>query len=156
MSATRTVRLLAGLLILLASLALALLLVIVIGGPPLFIGCGDDDGPTQPPPPECDIAVAVPNGGEVWTVGDSVDVIWTANSSCGDFVRLDLLQDGGLCTVVGDSISNDGSHRWQAEAFVKRGVDKGLSTFDEDVSFSVTYFPQVFNLRARQALVEFI
>ena len=56
--------------------------------------------------------VISPNGGEHLIAGEQTDLTWAHSSCSGSSVRLELLIDGTVCTVLADSTDNDGSYSW--------------------------------------------
>jgi len=90
------------------ALGLAALISICVSS---FSGCGSD-GNSESAPAECAVTLARPNGGEVWTAGDSATVLWTSTGTCGDSVRIHLLQDGDSCLALASATADDGSWRW--------------------------------------------
>ncbi len=75
----------------------------------------ESDLPFEITPPPCRIAVALPNGGESWTVGASHEIVWNPTGECGELVALDLLREGSVCLPIAASTPNDGSYAWVAE-----------------------------------------
>jgi len=62
---------------------------------------------TTPPPPG--ITVVYPNGGEIWTVGETRTVQWTSQGSVGN-VNIDLsTNSGSTWTTLVSNTANDGS-----------------------------------------------
>lgn len=126
-------------------LGVLLLSVIPIATALMLPGCGGDK--STKPPVGCTMTVTVPNGGEVWTVADSAYVLWESSGSCGDYVRITLLQDGDSCGVIGDSLIDDGSHRWEVVSccadsigYTVRVFNLGSGAHDESDS-SLTIVP---------------
>jgi len=63
--------------------------------------------------PQCEITVLYPNGGESFCLGDDTMIGWTQEGiSCGDFVKIELLQRGELCLTLAESVPNSGSFVW--------------------------------------------
>ncbi len=63
-----------------------------------------------------EVTVQSPNGGEIYQIGDSVDISWSAiDSSFGDTpVSLYYSADSGLTfSLIVDNIDNSGSYRWE-------------------------------------------
>ncbi len=55
-----------------------------------------------------------PNGGEIFNVGDIVEIKWDWTSTVED-VRIDYSRDGGQSwELVADSVPSTGTYRWQA------------------------------------------
>jgi immune inhibitor A len=64
------------------------------------------------------VTVTAPNGGEVWDIGLTYDVTWTANDNIGvTSVSIVLSRDGGSTfdDTLATGEANDGSYSWQAE-----------------------------------------
>jgi len=57
------------------------------------------------------LTVGYPNGGEVWFVGETEDILWTSQNV--DSVRIELSTDGGTSwTTIIDSIPSSGNYSW--------------------------------------------
>ena len=94
-------------------------------------------------PPE--VTVDVPNGGEVWVVGEEREILWTADDDIGvvtDSVFYST-DDGVTWEFVAEHIGNPQTHTWtvpntpSAECLVKVVVYDGSGNSDEDVSDGV-------------------
>ena len=72
--------------------------------------CSDDDSTSQP---VCHLTIVSPNGGEVYSDGQTYTVQWDSDGPCDCAVDLELLKDGEVCRVIADGIENTGSHTWQ-------------------------------------------
>ncbi|MBD3237067.1 MAG: hypothetical protein GF330_10210 [Candidatus Eisenbacteria bacterium] len=70
---------------------------------PLFGGCDDDEDGGRVA--ACTVSLQAPNGGESYTVADTVAILWSVGEHCGTDVRLDLFQDGDSCAVIADSVA---------------------------------------------------
>ncbi|MBD3237932.1 MAG: hypothetical protein GF330_14630 [Candidatus Eisenbacteria bacterium] len=98
------------------------------------------------PSGDCRVTLLSPNGGEAWTAGDSADIAWNSEESCGDYLRIDLLQEDQACAVIGDSVANDGSYRWRVAECSKGTGSYKVSILDlasqasdaSDSSFTIT------------------
>lgn len=60
----------------------------------------------QPAP----IQIVAPNGNEQWERGRTYQVKWT--TSIEDNVKIELLKDGSVFSVIENSLSNSGSYQW--------------------------------------------
>ena len=63
-----------------------------------------------------EVTVISPNGGEVYQIGDSVDITWTAVDSSFGLIPINLYYsiDNGLnFSLIEDSLSNTGTYRWE-------------------------------------------
>jgi len=58
------------------------------------------------------ITVLSPNGGENWIRGTTQTIRWRPGSNAGPYVKLDLLKNGMLNSVISSSTPNDGSYIW--------------------------------------------
>ncbi|MBI5566906.1 MAG: hypothetical protein HY870_18555 [Chloroflexi bacterium] len=68
--------------------------------------------PTPTPPPPASITVIAPNGGEVWRIGSTQTIQWTATSVTGN-VRILLSRDGGASyKQIATHVSNTGAFQW--------------------------------------------
>ena len=67
---------------------------------------------SEPPPP--DIILTVPNGGELWQIGQEYDIEWIASPSISD-VKLEYSKDGFTddIRVIAESTPNTGSYTWE-------------------------------------------
>lgn len=61
----------------------------------------------------CAIAVTSPSGGESWQEGSERTIAW-APAACDQAVRIELLQNDAVCSVIAESTPDDGSHPWTA------------------------------------------
>jgi hypothetical protein len=58
------------------------------------------------------IMITAPNGGEIWTVGSSQNITWTANGLSGN-VTIELARDGGsIWDTIVDSTPITGNETW--------------------------------------------
>ncbi|MFH1144126.1 MAG: Ser-Thr-rich GPI-anchored membrane family protein [Candidatus Eisenbacteria bacterium] len=70
--------------------------------------------------PTCEVTVLGPNGGEVFTVGESIPIVWESSEChehgycCGELAKIELLRAGSVCAVLAESTPNDGSFAWPA------------------------------------------
>jgi hypothetical protein len=66
-----------------------------------------------------EVTVVLPNGGEVWDIGTSYDITWTATDNIG-VTSIDILlsADGGATypVTLATGESNDGVHSWLVDA----------------------------------------
>ena len=68
------------------------------------------DGFTINPKP-CDITVTAPNGGEVWTVGNTHAITWISDCDC--LVRIEVSYNGGVnWWPIATDVPNTGSYNW--------------------------------------------
>ena len=91
-------------------------------------------------PPE--VTVNVPNGGEVWLVGDEQEILWTANDNVG--VNIDSVfystNNGSTWEFIATHFGNPQSHTWTIpntpsdECLMKVVVYDGSGNSDEDIS----------------------
>lgn len=90
------------------------------------------------------ITVLSPNGGEVWLIGSTQTIQWTANGVYGQ-VRIEISRDGGLTWAnVGRSLASDGARAWrvrgpattQARVRVSSTCDAGTADMS-DGNFTV-------------------
>jgi hypothetical protein len=64
--------------------------------------------------PECELTVEYPNGGEVICLGGVDLILWSsAGESCGEFVKIELLQYGDVCQEIAASTPNSGDYEWE-------------------------------------------
>lgn len=59
----------------------------------------------------CAIGMMAPAGGETLVAGASTTIRWESNN-CGATVRIELLQDGSLCSTIAAETPNDGEFDW--------------------------------------------
>jgi hypothetical protein len=99
--------------------------------------------------------VLQPNGGEIWTAGDSASVSWTADEPCGEHVRIHLIRNGDSCMVVADSVlSSTGDCAWlvapcneESTGYAVRVTDLLTSKYDDsDSTFTIRAAPAACNL----------
>ena len=95
--------------------------------------------------PACQVTVQTPNGGEFFLVGAEVEITWMHSECCGDFVAIELLQDGLSCVEIATSTDNDGQYTWIATqcndatgGYQIRITDMLTAEFDEsDATFEI-------------------
>ena len=59
------------------------------------------------------ITVALPNGGEMWSIGSTQNITWTSTGLTGN-VKIEVSRTGGTSwTSVVGSTANDGTHPWK-------------------------------------------
>ena len=82
------------------------------------------------------LSVIMPNGGETWSVGNTVSIDWSSTGDIGD-VRIELFKSGGYVSTIAASTANDGSYQWQLPTSLLSGDDysvKVTSLVDNSVS----------------------
>jgi formylglycine-generating enzyme required for sulfatase activity len=62
----------------------------------------------------CSINVSSPTGGEIWPVGSTQTITWSASGACGPTVKIDLLREGAVCRTVASGVANSGSYTWHS------------------------------------------
>ncbi|MBM3317563.1 MAG: hypothetical protein FJY75_06885 [Candidatus Eisenbacteria bacterium] len=65
--------------------------------------------------PGCTLELDAPPAGTVFCAGEEVALAWSRGDCCGEFVRIDLLDGGGVCRTIAASTANDGGFAWIAE-----------------------------------------
>ena len=65
--------------------------------------------------PSCAVSVTHPNGGESFSIGESLDISWDTSSCCGDSVLIELLRNDTPCDTITASTENDGLYDWNAD-----------------------------------------
>lgn len=95
----------------------------------VFIPACEKDS-SSGPSDDCRVTLQVPNGGEAWTAGDSADIAWDTEETCGDYVRISLLRDDQACAVIGDSVDNAGTYRWYVAPCGKADLDYKIRILD--------------------------
>lgn len=69
------------------------------------------------------ITLTAPNGGEVRSVGTSLQIEWTSNFQGASNVKIELLKNGAPHTTIGDSLQNTHSYFWPIPANQSTGND---------------------------------
>lgn len=94
-----------------------------------------------------------PNGGEIWYIGDTREITWTANDPnlANNSVDLDYSLNGGTDYLsLAETIANSGSYAWQLpsvqsySARVRIGISDSFGNQSQKSStanFSITYVP---------------
>ncbi|MBN2120281.1 MAG: DUF2341 domain-containing protein [Candidatus Omnitrophica bacterium] len=62
------------------------------------------------------LTVTAPNGGELWTVGDTENITWTNTGSVGDDLLIEYSKDNfasNIITIAANLTPNNGNHPWQ-------------------------------------------
>jgi hypothetical protein len=96
-------------------------------------------------PPLCLVTVTSPNGGEAWEEGSSHDITWNRTIVCGDRVKIELYNNGVVCTIIVDSTEDNGSFSWiasqcdgQSEHYRVRVTDLDSGSHDQsDADFQI-------------------
>ncbi|GMW01328.1 MAG: hypothetical protein AMXMBFR84_24650 [Candidatus Hydrogenedentota bacterium] len=82
----------------------------------------DADFSVIAPPLVDTLSVTSPNGGEQWTRGSQYTIQWTAGvAKAISNVKLELLSNGSLHTMIAASTANDGAHAWTVPTSVPAG-----------------------------------
>ena len=63
----------------------------------------------------CQVAVAIPNGGERFMTGSPLEITW-GSTSCNPTVDIELVKNGSVCLLIADGVANSGSYVWTVEA----------------------------------------
>jgi|GEM_PF-4282819 len=92
-----------------------------------------EGGSSSPPQPV--IAVVSPNGGEVWEIGETYEIMWVSENISGD-VSVELYRDGVFVDFIEAVTSNDGSLLWTVDLSVKPGVGYTIRVSSGDGVFS--------------------
>jgi hypothetical protein len=94
-----------------------------------------------------------PNGGEIWYIGDTRDIIWTATDPnlIYDSINLDYSLNGGVDYInLAEAIANSGNFAWElpsAQSYSSRvrvGASDSFGNHTEQSSaqnFAITYVP---------------
>jgi hypothetical protein len=73
------------------------------------------------------IAVASPNGGEVWTAGTRVPINWAYTGNPGTTVKIELLKGGSVARTIVSSVSKgvggNGVYYWTIPSTLTPGAD---------------------------------
>ncbi|MCK4413467.1 MAG: hypothetical protein KAY32_07990 [Candidatus Eisenbacteria sp.] len=77
----------------------------------LLATCGDDDSTS----PTCHVTITSPNGGEVWTAGETHTISWSSDGPCNCALDIELLRDGEVCAVIAEGIANSGEYEWASQ-----------------------------------------
>jgi len=96
---------------------------------------------------ECTITVTYPNGGEEICIDFPCVITWEPGEYCGQFVTIELLQDGVECMTIADSALNTGEYEWIAsqcggipEGYKVRVTETGsMATDESDAPFSIIF-----------------
>lgn len=88
---------------------------------------------------ECPLFVTYPNGGEEICLDGPALITWDFLGESPEFVRIELLLDGYLCTTLADSVPDTGSFDWFVqpcpgdveEGYKIRITELGCGTVDE-------------------------
>ena len=90
--------------------------------------------------PECSLSLTAPNGGEHWDPGSEQAITWDS-ATCGDAVRISLVENGGLCQTIVASTPNTGSFLWVVQiceavgcSYKIRITDLATNKFDESAA----------------------
>ncbi|MCK4304714.1 MAG: hypothetical protein KAY24_10795 [Candidatus Eisenbacteria sp.] len=62
----------------------------------------------------CTLTVAFPNGGELWIEGTAYTILWDPSGACGDWVQIELLNDGAESELIATGVANNGAYTWTA------------------------------------------
>ena len=96
------------------------------------------------------ITVTTPNGGEVWSVGTTQNIIWTSSGTSGT-VRIEYSTNGGSnWSSIISSTTDDGSHSWMipntpsANCFVRITDTDGSPSDQSNAPFEIVGAPQHF------------
>lgn len=94
--------------------------------------------------PATSLKIVAPNGKELWERGNSYSIKW--ETSIKDSVKIELLKDGSLCSVIANSVSNTGSYQWNVPVDLEFGsgyqirissIVNSSKTDKSDLSFSI-------------------
>ena len=96
-----------------------------------LVHCGDITIPTKPAPVEQPedpnagktVVITSPNGGEVLTIGSTIDISWSSTRGLNDGVRLALYKSGAEILSITDRTSNDGIFSWNIPLTLSDGTD---------------------------------
>jgi len=58
------------------------------------------------------IGITFPQGGEIFSIGDTVTIQWTSDKSVNDIVSVVLYKDGNEVYTINGGTSNDGNYDW--------------------------------------------
>ena len=58
------------------------------------------------------LLVQTPNGGELWYIGQTNNIIWLSGTNIGENVRIELYRSGNLYNTITNSVTNSGSFAW--------------------------------------------
>ncbi|MES0491858.1 MAG: Ser-Thr-rich GPI-anchored membrane family protein [Leptospirales bacterium] len=89
------------------------------------------------------IVVTVPNGGELYTVGDTIPIAWA--SDIGGTVKIELLVGGIFDQTISSSTANDNAFNWVIPAGVDTSqsrikitsIESGAVLDDSDADYSI-------------------
>ncbi len=74
----------------------------------LLLNCNDSG--TEPAPTE--LTLLKPAGGEIWLVGEKVDITWSSKNA-GQRISIELSRDNGASwSIIEESVENSGSYSW--------------------------------------------
>jgi len=96
-----------------------------------LVHCGDitpaeEETPTEPeedPNAGKTVVMTSPNGGEVWLIGDTVDITWSSTRGVNDAVKLALYKSGAEVLEITPKTSNDGTFEWNIPLSLADGTD---------------------------------
>ena len=71
------------------------------------------------------VSVSQPAGGEVYVLGDTINITWSSNKGVNNAVSIELKQGNDLVTEVVSKTSNTGSYFWQ----IPLGLDVGVGYY---------------------------
>ncbi len=61
---------------------------------------------------ECALTVIFPNGGEELCIDFPAVIAWDFTGESPEYVRIELLREGTVCSAIADSVANTGSFEW--------------------------------------------
>jgi len=85
-----------------------------------------------------EMTVNSPNGGESWVGGTTHEITWTSTGSSKVYVKIELLKNGVLNTVISSSTTNDGSFLWKMPLTLTLGVDYRVRITRTTLSLGLT------------------
>jgi agmatine/peptidylarginine deiminase len=109
--------------------------------------------PSEAPDPNPHVTVSAPNGGELWTLGETHDIEWTATDNVGvTSIDIYLSTDSGATFphTIATGLANTGTYAWPIPAIpttharVKVVAHDGDGNSGEDMSnadFSIALYP---------------
>ncbi len=62
--------------------------------------------------PICQFIFESPVAGDTWNEGELMQVSWLPGHGCGEYVLLELLCHGELCSIISSQTPNSGSYQW--------------------------------------------
>jgi len=69
------------------------------------------------------ITVNYPNGGETFTIGDTVAISWFSDLGVSEAVKIDLYNGTTLQTTINSKTANTGTYNWEIPSYTPYGSD---------------------------------